>query len=248
MSKIILENHGKVALVRLSDGVINPISPEMIEALSAALAEVKQAYRGLVLAGGEKFFSIGLDLPRLLACNRQEMVSFWRAFNGIVLDLYTLPMPTACAIAGHATAGGTVFALTCDFRLAAPGRKLIGLNEVQIGLPVPFITDLMLRQLAGDRQATDLMYHGRFMSAEDTVAMGIVDEVVAEDKLEARSLAKIAELAAFSPVAFAAIKATRIEAVLAAYARFSSSQNDRFLDCWFDPATRALLEAAAEKF
>ena len=52
-------------------------------------------------------------------------------------------------VAGHAVAGGCVLALATDLRLIAAGKKLIGLNEVTIGLPVPYLADLALRQLVG---------------------------------------------------------------------------------------------------
>ena len=53
-------------------------------------------------------------------------------------------MPTACAIVGHATAGGAIFALSSDFRFMSTGRKFIGFNEVKIGVPVPYPADLFL--------------------------------------------------------------------------------------------------------
>jgi len=46
-------------------------------------------------------------------------------------------MPTACAVAGHATGGGNIFALAGDYRFMVEGRKVIGLNEVNLGVPVP---------------------------------------------------------------------------------------------------------------
>ena len=62
MTTLALEDHGKVAIVRLANNVINAIGAEAVEELSLALQEVRGRFRGMVLAGGNKFFSIGLNL------------------------------------------------------------------------------------------------------------------------------------------------------------------------------------------
>ncbi|MBW2141335.1 MAG: hypothetical protein JRG97_09730 [Deltaproteobacteria bacterium] len=67
MPKVTLEQKETLAVLRLTNGVTNPISPELVEELLKAVRQVKEENLGLVLAGGTKFFSIGLDLPILLA-------------------------------------------------------------------------------------------------------------------------------------------------------------------------------------
>ena len=147
MKNVSIESHDSVAILRLTNGVTNSITPEMVVELSEALKQIKSEYKAMVLAGGSKFLCIGLNLPGLLQLDRPAMTEFWHAFDQISIDLYTLPMPTACAIGGHATAGGAIMALACDYRFIASGRKFIGFNEVQIGVPVPYLADLMLRQI-----------------------------------------------------------------------------------------------------
>ncbi|MBW2435095.1 MAG: enoyl-CoA hydratase/isomerase family protein, partial [Deltaproteobacteria bacterium] len=132
MPRVNLEAHEDIALLQLNSGVTNAISPELVDDLGKALIGIKDQFKGMVLAGGDKFFCIGLDLPGLLQLGRAEMIDFYVTLNQAVLDLYTLPIPTASAIAGHATAGGAILALSTDFRLIAAGRKFIGLNEVKL--------------------------------------------------------------------------------------------------------------------
>ncbi|MBW2252368.1 MAG: enoyl-CoA hydratase/isomerase family protein, partial [Deltaproteobacteria bacterium] len=153
IEKVKIEEQEDVALLRLDSKVSNAISSQMIENLSAAINRIKVEFRGMVLAGGEKFFSMGFDLPALLKLDRSGVTGFFYSFNQVVLDIYTLPMPTACAITGHAIAGGTILASSCDYRFLASGRKLMGLNEIKLGVPVPYLSDLMLRQIVGDRAA-----------------------------------------------------------------------------------------------
>ena len=248
MPKVILEAHEAVAALRLHSGVTNAISPELLDDLSDELKRIKSEFKGMVLAGGEKFFCIGLDLPGLLPLGRSEMVSFYFKFMQVALDLYTLPMPTACALNGHATAGGTIFALCCDFRFASSGRKLMGLNEVKIGVPVPYLADLILRQVVGDRCATEMMFKGEFVEPDEAQKIGLVDAVFSTEDLEEKAVEKIAELAALPPHGLTVIKNNRVEAVRSQYEDMRGTEADLFLDCWFDPAVQELLEEAAKKF
>jgi len=248
MSKVILEVYDAVAALRLNNGVINAIGPELLDDLSAELTQIKSEFKGMVLAGGEKFFCIGLDLPGLLPLGRSEMVEFYFKFMQVVLDLYTLPMPTACAINGHATAGGAIFALSSDFRFASSGRKFIGLNEVKIGLSVPYLTDLILRQVVGDRCATEMMFKGEFLEPEKALKIGLVDAVFSPEDLEEKAVAKIAELAALPPQGLTVIKNNRVGAVRSQYEEARSAEADLFLDCWFNPSVQEKLKEAAKKF
>ncbi len=232
----------------MSNGATNALGPAMVEDLYRALTEAGKRFRGVVLAGGEKFFSIGLNLPELIELDAEAMTAFWTRFEDTVLALYTLPMPTAAAIAGHATAGGAILALACDFRYLAAGRKLIGLNEVKIGLAVPYLPDRILRQIVGDRTATQMMYHGRFLEPEEARAVGLVDGVVAGGEVEAQALAAVAELAALPPLGLGQVKHNRVCDVRDAFAARRQALMEEFLKCWFSPTAREALKEAAKKF
>ena len=248
MSKVSIEAHDAVAVLRLNNGVTNAISSELVDDLLEAVKQVKGEFNGMVLAGGDKFFCIGLDLPNLLQLGRPDMTEFYGRFIQSVFDLYTLPMPTACAIDGHATAGGAIFAISPDFRFVSSGRRFIGFNEVKIGIPIPYLVDLMLRQIVGDRCATELMFSGQFVEPEEAQRIGLVDEVVAPEDLEERAVAKITELAALPACGLATIKNNRIGTVISGYEKKRGADPDWFLDCWFNPAVQELLREAAKKF
>ena len=248
MPSVTLEMRDNVALVRLNNGVTNPIDPGLIEDLFAAMATARQEATALVLAGGAKFFSIGLDLPRVLKMNRSDMRNYWYRFNQAAFELYTLPMPTVCALAGHAVAGGGVLAITGDFRFAAAPERQIGLNEAKLGLPAPYIADLVLRQLIGDRAATPMLYAGEFVSFAQAEKLGLVDAIYSEDQLETAAVEKAAALAACSGTAFAAFKANRTEIIREQYQKNHRRQNDLSIDFWFSPAVQARLHAAAKRF
>ena len=248
MSKVTLEARDAIAVLRLNNGVTNAISPELVEDLAKKVKRIKSEFKGMVLAGGDKFFSIGLDLPTLLQLARPDMTEFYVRFTQAVLDLYALPIPTACAIDGHATAGGAIIALSSDFRFASSGRKFIGFNEVKLGVPVPYLADLILRQIIGDRCATELMFTGEFVESQQAQKIGLIDDVFSSEDLEEKAVAKIAGLAASPPYGMMVIKNNRIAAVRFGYEEMRSSDADWFVNCWFNPAVQALLREAAKKF
>jgi enoyl-CoA hydratase/carnithine racemase len=243
-----VENRERVAIIRLNNGAKNPLSTDLVDELSSALAQVSSESQGIVLAGGAKFFSIGFDLPSLLKLDRAGMSQFFYQFNQIAFDLFTSPLPTACAIAGHAIAGGNILALTCDYRFAASVERLIGLNEVRLGVPVPYLADLMLRQIIGDRAATEILYQGKFVSLSEAKKIGLIDEIVPQGELENHAVEKVAELAVLPRAAFSAIKSNRIDDIQVRYKQNYVSKHETFLDCWFSQQTQSLLKEAAQKF
>ena len=247
MSTIKVENQEGVTIVRLDNGVANAIGPRVLDDLAAAIDAIEGDSGALVLAGNSKFFSMGFDLPNLLSLNRAAMSDFFYKFNRIACKLLAMPLPTVCAMAGHAVAGGHILTLTCDYRFAEAGKK-IGLNEVKLGVPVPYLADLMLRQLAGDRVAKAMVYEGGFMTAADARQHGLIDEIHPQGSAETQAIKKAAELAALPLKALAAIKANRIEPILLQYEKSARQKNDLFLDCWFSDQTQKLLKEAALKF
>lgn len=248
MKTVLLEPSGDIAILRLKNGVTNAISPQLVDDLSAAVNECRNLCKGLILTGGSKFFSIGFDLPTLLPLNRNEIAEFYNRFNQAALDLFTLSVPTACAISGHAIAGGTILALTCDYRFAALEKNLLGLNEIKLGVPVPHLADLMLRHIVAERAATEIVYRGEFITAADSRQIGLVDDICSPDTLEARALEKILELAALPAPAFSQIKDSRVAGIRSEFIESHPAKTKGFLDCWFNPAVRVLLAEAAKKF
>lgn len=248
MPKVKLDDFGSFAFLRLNNGVSNAIDPELVCDLAAAVKQVRREFQGLILSGGEKFFCMGFDLPRLLALTKPEMADFLVDFEQMTLDLFSTSLPTICALSGHAVGGGNILALTCDFRLAAAGKKLIGLNEVKLGLPVPYLADLILRQLLGDRPATDILYHGELMSMTNAHTIGLVDELLPPDEVEKRAIEKMSAMLSIPLTGFGAIKNNRNEAIVIRFCQYQAPKRKIFLDCWFNPSIRSLLEESANKF
>lgn len=251
MGMIQLDDQKGIRILTLSRGVTNAINLELVTELSRALEQLQAdpECRGLVLTGaGEKFFSIGLDIPELIPLAEEEFTRFYRAFNRLCLDLFTLPKPTVAALSGHAIAGGCILALCCDYRLIAEGKKLMGLNEIKLGVPVPYPADRILQRLTGWSMAREVMDGGEFYGGMELLARGLVDQVLLPEKVLSAAVEKAAALGAPSFEAFALIKRNRTEPIKVSILANLDERERRFVERWYSPQARELLKEAMKKF
>src|SRR5574341_180881 len=246
-----IERERGVALLHLSRGVTNALDLELVTELSRAIEAVKldAGICGLVLtSANDKFFCIGFDIPQLFDLSPDDFATFYRAFNRLCLDLYTLPKPTAAAITGHATAGGCILALCCDYRIMVQGRKLVGLNEIKLGVPVPYVADCILRQLVGQRQARDVIDSGTFYDPEQALHLGLVDAALPLPEVLPAAVEKVRGLGSSPGKAFAEIKRYRTEPILQQVEPRLHETDQAFIGCWYGQAARERLKDAMSKF
>jgi len=180
----------------------NAISFELIDDLLWALDDVaKSPAQVLILTGAGKAFCSGMDLENLKALigrspeqNLKDSQTMVRLFR----SLYEFPKVTIAAVNGAAIAGGTGLALLCDFTLAVPDAKF-GYTEVRIGFVPAIVSTFLLRQV-GEKHARDLLLTGRIIGAEEAARMGLVNEMVAPEKLMQRARELAALLMENSPL------------------------------------------------
>jgi enoyl-CoA hydratase/carnithine racemase len=248
---ISIDHHGRTAIVKLSRDITNALNPEYIRELADVLQAVKtdSDVRSLVLSStNDKFFSIGLDIPQLFGLSREDFGVFYRDFHQVCLDLYTLPKPTVAAITGHAIAAGCILTLCCDYRFIAAGRRLLGLNEINLGVPVPYLGDCVLRDLVGTRHAREIMESGEFYPPEESLQMGMVDKVLPLEQVLARSIEKAEALGSLRPEAFSMVKRNRVEVLETRFLTHRAEKEQIFIGHWYSSETRGLLKTAMEKF
>jgi len=251
MGLIAIDRHQGTVILTLSREITNAINMALISELCEALRQIGDdpECRGLVLTGAnDKFFSIGLDIPELFPLTPGEFTIFYRAFNRLCLDLFIFPKPVAAAITGHAIAGGCILALCCDYRFLAEGKKLMGLNEIKLGVPVPYPADRILQHLAGWRTAREVMDGGEFYGGPELLARGLVDRVLPMEKVLPAAIEKVKALSTSSPEAFALIKRNRTEPVKENILANLDERERRFVERWYSPQTRELLDEAIDKF
>jgi methylglutaconyl-CoA hydratase len=180
----------------------NAISYELIDDLTRSLGEVSNSgARVLILTGAGKAFCSGLDLDNLKALigrTAEQNLEDSRTMAGLFRSLYEFPQPTIAAVNGAAIAGGAGLALLCDFTVAVPEAKF-GYTEVRIGFVPAIVSTFLLRQV-GEKIARDLLLTGRIFDAPEALKMGLINEIVAPDRLLERARGLAAQLAENSPL------------------------------------------------
>lgn len=248
---VLLQRQEGIALITLDRGATHAIDQQTITELFAVLSDLAgdDAVRGLLLgSANHKFFSIGFDIPRLLEMSTEEMGRFYHDFNSLCLRLYTFPKPTIAAITGHAIAGGCILALCCDYRIIAQGRKLMGVNELKLGVPVPFLAQQVLAMVCGESMAQEVVETGDLYDATRLFELGLVDQVAPLEEVRPLALARAAELGALPPRGFAGSKLNRVGDVAERFLRRRTEREQEFLACWHSEEAQQLLREAAKKF
>ncbi|MCK4613780.1 MAG: enoyl-CoA hydratase/isomerase family protein, partial [Thermoplasmata archaeon] len=236
MELIHLEYRDNVAILNLNSDSTNAIDLQIVNQLADNLRKVRDDpdVRGLVLGSvSEKFFSIGFDIPQLFELTKRDFRIFYQAFNRVCMDLYALPKPTIAAITGHAIAAGCILALCCDYRFIAEGRRLMGVNEIKLGVPVPYPADCILRQIVGTRNAREIMGTGEFYPPEELVRVGMVDEVLSLEEVLPGSIEKAKLLGALPHEAYGMVKRNRVEMVESQVETHLTEKEEFFIECWY---------------
>ncbi|MEU6644262.1 enoyl-CoA hydratase-related protein [Saccharomonospora sp. NPDC046836] len=203
-----LEVEAGIGTIRLDRPPVNALNNQVQAELREAATEAadRADVRAVILYGGQKTFAGGADIKEMAAKSYVEMSSFGAALQASLLVVAELPKPTVAAITGYALGGGLELALTADRRIAGDNVK-VGQPEIQLGVIPGGGGTQRLTRLIGPSKAKDLIYTGRFVLADEALAMGLVDEVVAPDDVYAAAREWAAQFVNGPAVALKAAKA-----------------------------------------
>lgn len=180
----------------------NPIGPltcgEIVHALG--LAREDAAVRVVVVTGAGKVFSAGGDLGQMAGkegggpagVRPASLVEMFQAMHG-------LHKPIVAMVNGHALAGGMGLMVACDLVVASSAAEF-GTTEINLGLWPMMITAEIVRSI-GRKKTLELMLTGQRIPAAEAERIGLVNRVVAPEKLEEETMALARQLAAKSPTA-----------------------------------------------
>jgi enoyl-CoA hydratase/carnithine racemase len=250
MGGLRIERRGRLVVLRLDKARGNALDEPLVEALSRAAAEMAQddAVRGVLLASAHpKVFCPGLDLVALLDYDRASMERFMTSFAVTVWALYGLPKPVVAAVGGAAVAGGCILALTADHRMLKRGAA-IGLNEVRVGVPLPWSVTRLLRATARPGALGRIALLGRNFTDAGALDVGLADEVLDDEAFEDACVARLEEFADRDARALAATKAWLREGVLSEMMAREAERLPVFLDGWFSQDTQERIRAAVAAF
>lgn len=187
-------------LLRLDDGKANALSFAVFEALNAGLDRAAEAAKPVVIAGRPGKFSAGFDLT-IMGAGGDPMFRLLRQGAELAIRLLSFDTPVVLAVSGHALAMGALLCLSADYRIGIAGPYKLGLNEVAIGMTLPWFGIELARSRLEETQLSQAVGLAKIYDPEGAVGAGYLDEVVSGDALESRVEETVAAFAALNMAA-----------------------------------------------
>ncbi|HTS96864.1 MAG TPA: enoyl-CoA hydratase-related protein [Streptosporangiaceae bacterium] len=174
-----VETDQSVATIRLDRPPMNALNAQIQEEIAAAAAQLTldEDIRACVIYGGEKVFAAGADIKEMAEATYGQMAVVSRRLQAALTAIARIPKPVVAAITGYALGGGLELALCADFRVMGEGAR-VGQPEILLGIIPGAGGTQRLPRLIGPARAKDIVFTGRFVGAEEALAIGLVDKVV----------------------------------------------------------------------
>ncbi len=204
---IITSTTDDTRLITIDRPPVNALDLDTILALEQAfaLAARDAPQNGVVLTGGGKMFSAGVDTRAFAAYGREQRHTMVHAITAMVARLLEIAVPVVAAINGHALGGGFVLMLGCDHRIATDAETAkFGMTEAQAGIPFPEgPLDIMRHELAPELLRR-LTLTSTVIGGRELRDAGVLDALCPPEELSARAVAMARRMAA--QPAFRAVK------------------------------------------
>jgi cyclohexa-1,5-dienecarbonyl-CoA hydratase len=201
--RVVLETNGPLARITLAHPPLNVFDFQQMDEVADALKQVEgcREISVLILTGGERAFSAGVDV----AVHTPEQVpEMLRKFHSLILSVAKFPKITIAEVHGACLGGGAELAMVCDLCFTTPGAKW-GFPEITLGCYPP-VACTALTAIVGEKRAADLIFTGRTFSGAEAVEWGLANQACAENELRAAIDRTLDHLLKLSPAALACAK------------------------------------------
>jgi enoyl-CoA hydratase/carnithine racemase len=198
-----------VALIHLNRPPANSYDRGLIDDLNAAIDEIRfdeSIGAAVLMSDLPKFFSAGADINMFRTVSSKARAMTILHMHEVLLKMEHTPKVFIAAIGGHCLGGGLEIALATDFRFAAEGEFRLGVPEVTLGLLPGNGGTQRLPRLIGRQKAMELLVTGKPLDPKTAAALGVVDRLVAPDRLLPEAIAFAATLAGGPTIAIGEIK------------------------------------------
>ena len=179
---VAVELEDGLAVIRIDDGKANAMSPAMIAAVQDALDQAEQHGTVVLLTGRPGLFSAGFDL-KVFDQGPEPTTRMLRAGADLLERIFGFKTPVVIACNGHAVAMGSFLLMCADYRVGVEGDFKIGMNEVAIGMTLPYFAVELARYRLNPARFDRATLLAELYAPEDAVEAGFLDQIVAADAL-----------------------------------------------------------------
>ncbi|MEL6922412.1 MAG: enoyl-CoA hydratase/isomerase family protein [Bacteroidota bacterium] len=250
MPFIHIDKKDQYAIVQINRGKVNAINHQLVRELTEAFLQMENddSVGGVILTGIPRFFSAGLDVIELYGYDEDQIRNFMGDFGSLHVQMARFPKPLVCAINGHSPAGGTVLALTADYRIMAEGdRYSMGLNEVAVNILISQNLVNAYSYWIGSGKAHRYILEGKLLNTQEALACGLVDEVVPESELLAKAEKKMKHYLSAMPEIFGPTKQMLRKSWLEQISDKGVLDWEESLRIWWLPETRRRMKAFVDQ-
>jgi enoyl-CoA hydratase/carnithine racemase len=202
-----VETDQAVATIRLDRPPMNALNAQVQDEIAAAAAQVADDgdIRAGIIYGGAKVFAAGADIKEMVEASYGRMAGDTRRLQASFTAVAKIGKPVVAAITGYALGGGLELALCADFRVMGENAR-VGQPEILLGIIPGAGGTQRLPRLVGPARAKDIVFTGRFVGADEALAIGLVDKVVPDDQVYEAARELVARYAGGPALALRAAK------------------------------------------
>lgn len=201
--KIIIQKENHVATITIKEPkTLNALNSNLLQELDKAFDSLMndKEVRVIILTGADRSFVAGANIQEMAAMNYDEAKVFGAKGASVFRKIETCPQPVIAAVNGFALGGGCELALACDMRVASDKAKF-GQPEVGLGITPGFSGTQRLARLVGFAKAKELIFTGKVITADEALAIGLVNQVADPELLMEEVRAMASAIAKQAPIA-----------------------------------------------
>ncbi len=204
---VLTASEGSIGIVTMNHGKVNALSREMIEDVSHALDKMRlQCLQVVILraAPGAKVFSAGHDV-RELPTNGRDPLTYNDPLRQVVRAIENHPAPVIAMVEGSVWGGACEVVMSCDLVVAAR-TATFALTPARLGIPYNLSGTLNFLNVVGMHLIKEMVFTAQPVEAERLAAAGVINHVVAAEKLESFTMALARKITETSPLVHRILK------------------------------------------
>ena len=247
---LLYEKRGRVGIISFHrPDVLNAMNTDTVNEMKKIFAMMDEDpdIRCVILTGaGDRAFCAGGDIQEEVNKDVISGYEFVRNGGELLETMERFKAPVIAAINGYCLGGGLEFAIACDIRIAADDAKL-GSPEINLGVYPGWGGTQRLLRIVGASKAREIIYTGDKYTAQEALAMGLVERVVPKEKLMEEAMALAEKIASKAPMAIRYIKTCIYDGAQCDLQRALQIESALFAHLYFTEDTKEAYAAFLEK-